>query len=174
MDHHTILGGKVHIYRRENSSKWQCSTYLAGKNRRTTTKEDSLSRAKDFAEDWYLELRGKSRTGELTSERNFKRAAEKFLAEYEVITEGQRNAKYVKDHESRIRNHLIPYFGQLGLSQITAGSVHAFAEDAPDRLKSWSEELGVSRVILPPLAFDIEGLKTALGQFGERVISKMT
>jgi integrase len=126
MDHHTILGGKVHIYRRENSGKWQCSTYLAGKNRRTTTKEDSLSRAKDFAEDWYLELRGKSRTGELTSERSFKRAAEKFLAEYEVITEGQRNAKYVKDHESRIRNHLIPYFGPLGLSQITGGTVQEY------------------------------------------------
>ncbi len=126
MDQHTILGGKVHIYRRENSSKWQCSTYLAGKNRRTSTKEDSLSRAKDFAEDWYLELRGKSRTGELTSDRSFKKAAEKFLAEYEVITEGQRNAKYVKDHESRIRNHLIPYFGQLGLSQVTAGSVQEY------------------------------------------------
>jgi integrase len=126
MDHHTILGGKVHIYRRENSRNWQCSTYLAGKNRRATTKEDSLSRAKDFAEDWYLELRGKSRTGEITSERNFKKAAEKFLAEYEVITEGQRNAKYVKDHESRIRNHLIPYFGQLGLSQITAGAVQEY------------------------------------------------
>lgn len=126
MDHHTILGGKVHIYRRENSSKWQCSTYLAGKNRRTSTKEDSLSRAKDFAEDWYLELRGKSRTGDLTSDRSFKKAAEQFLREYEVITEGQRNAKYVKDHESRIRNHLIPYFGQLGLSQITAGSVQEY------------------------------------------------
>jgi integrase len=126
MDHHTILGGKVHIYRRANSSKWQCSTYLAGKNRRTTTKEDSLSRAKDFAEDWYLELRGKSRTGELTSDRSFKKAAETFLAEYEVITEGQRNAKYVKDHESRIRNHLIPYFGPLGLSQITGGTVQEY------------------------------------------------
>jgi len=56
---HTILGGKVHVYRRENSSNWQCSTYLAGKNRRTSTKETGLAKAKDFAEDWYLELRGK-------------------------------------------------------------------------------------------------------------------
>ena len=41
-EHHTILGGKVHVYKRPNSSSWQCATYLAGKNRRTTTKEDSL------------------------------------------------------------------------------------------------------------------------------------
>ncbi len=37
-----------------NSSHWQCSTYLAGKNWRVSTKEDSLALAKDFAEDWYL------------------------------------------------------------------------------------------------------------------------
>jgi hypothetical protein len=27
-EHHTILGGKVHVYRRPNSSSWQCATYL--------------------------------------------------------------------------------------------------------------------------------------------------
>jgi hypothetical protein len=63
---HTILGGKVHVYRRDNSSLWQCSTYLAGKNRRVSTKEDGLAKAKDFAEDWYLGLRGKVRNGEIT------------------------------------------------------------------------------------------------------------
>ena len=57
---HTILGGKVHVYRRPKSSRWQCSTYLAGKNRRRTTKEDSLSKAKEIAEDWYLQLRASS------------------------------------------------------------------------------------------------------------------
>ena len=45
---HTILGGKVHVYKRENSPVWQCSSYLAGKNRRMSTKEKSLSKAKDF------------------------------------------------------------------------------------------------------------------------------
>ena len=33
MADHTIMGGKVHVYQRDNSSFWQCSTYLAGKNR---------------------------------------------------------------------------------------------------------------------------------------------
>src|SRR5579863_322704 len=60
---HTILGGKVHVYKRDNSSYWQCSSYIAGRNRRISTKEDSLSRAKEIAEDWYLQLRGKLRTG---------------------------------------------------------------------------------------------------------------
>ena len=71
---HTILGGKVHVYRRDNSSLWQCSTYLAGKNRRVSTKEDGLAKAKDLAEDWYLGLRGKVRNGEITSEKNLPRS----------------------------------------------------------------------------------------------------
>jgi Integrase core domain len=52
-EQHTILGGKVHVYKRPNSSLWQCSSYFAGKNRRTGTKEKSLSKAKEIAEDWY-------------------------------------------------------------------------------------------------------------------------
>jgi len=27
---HTLMGGKLHVYRRENSGLWQCSTYLGG------------------------------------------------------------------------------------------------------------------------------------------------
>jgi len=50
-EQYTILGGKVHVYRRPNSSCWQCSTYLAGRNRRRSTKEDSLAKAKEVAED---------------------------------------------------------------------------------------------------------------------------
>ena len=86
----TIMGGKVHLYKRENSPCWQCSSYMAGRNRRTTTKEQSLSKAKDFAEDWYLELRGKHVSGEIRNEKTFRQSAEQFVREYEIITEGHR------------------------------------------------------------------------------------
>ena len=46
---HKTMGGKVNIYRRENSDNWQCSTFLNGRNWRVSTHEDSLGRAKDFA-----------------------------------------------------------------------------------------------------------------------------
>src|SRR5439155_16258300 len=90
-EQHSILGGKVHVYKRPNSSQWQCSSYLAGKNRRLSTKEDSLSRAKEIAEDWYLQLRGKLRSGEIKTEKTFKDASELFLREYDLITQGQRS-----------------------------------------------------------------------------------
>ena len=123
---HTILGGKVHVYKRPGSPVWQCSSYLAGKNRRVSTKEQSLSKAKEVAEDWYLELRGKTSRGEIKNEKTFKDAAKRFTVEYEVMTDGERNAKYVEDHQSRLRNHLIPYFGNMGLSEITAGVVQDY------------------------------------------------
>src|ERR1700687_2139910 len=77
-DHHALMGGKLHLYRRENSLKWQCSTSLGGRNWRKSTKEDSFARAKAIAEDWYLELKGKMRGGELKFGKTFKDAEEKY------------------------------------------------------------------------------------------------
>lgn len=71
---HTILGGKVHVYQRDGSPLWQCSTYLDGKNRRVSTKEQSLSKAKDFAEDWFFQLRHMKAEGTLSTSQTFTQA----------------------------------------------------------------------------------------------------
>ncbi len=123
---HALMGGKLHVYRRENSGLWQCSTYLAGKNHRVSTKTDSLAHAKDFAQDWYLELHGKHRRGEVKAEKTFKTAAAAFEREYEIITDGERSPAYVRGHKDRIRLHLNPFFGSHGLSEITPGLVQEY------------------------------------------------
>lgn len=123
---HTILEGKVHVYRRNESPIWHCSTFLKGKNWRVSTKEESLSRAKDWAEDWYFGLKDKGRRGELVGEKTFKDAADQFISEYEVLTDGERNARWVKDHYRRVRTYLVPFFGKMGLSTITAGTVQEY------------------------------------------------
>jgi integrase len=123
---HTILGGKVHVYRRPNSSYWQCSAFLGRKNRRRSTKEESLSRAKEIAEDWYLHLRGKLRNGEIKAERTFREASAQYLREYEIITEGQRNKDYVRGQHWRSEVHLVPFLGDMGLSEITGGTVQEY------------------------------------------------
>lgn len=123
---HSLLGGKLHVYRRPNSNCWQCSTYLSGKNRRVSTGEESLAKAKDFAEDWYLELHGKLKRGELPNEKTFKFAAEAFIREFRVINEGQRSPRYIESQEERINLHLIPYFGSRGLSEIKPGLVQDY------------------------------------------------
>lgn len=123
---HELMGGKVQVYKRDNSRHWQCSASIAGRQWRKTTKEESLSHAKDFAEDWYLELKGKSRAGVLKAGKTFKVAAQKFREEYEVITEGQRNAVYVEQHWQRLRVHLVPFFGNMTLKEITPGVVNEY------------------------------------------------
>lgn len=125
-EQYTILGGKVHVYKRPNSSCWQCSSYLAGRNRRATTKEESLSKAKEVAEDWYLQLRGKLRSGELKTGRTFREASEQYLREYDIITQGQRSKTYLRGQHSRASGHLVPFFGRLVLSEITASKIQDY------------------------------------------------
>jgi integrase len=125
MASHEILGGLVQVYKRGDRF-WHCSASLDGRQHRSTTKEEGLTEAKQFAEDWYLELRGKARAGLLKTEKSFAEAADQFLKEYEVITEGQRSEKWVEGHGIRLRLHLLPFFGKCGLSEITPGKVQEY------------------------------------------------
>jgi integrase len=151
---HLLMDGALHVYRRENSRFWQCATYLGSQNHRQTTKEVSLAAAKDFARDWYMErcvedrqrrrggvpsLDGPAQpliavTGAPTDGRrrrtptgpNFEDAATAFANEFEVITLGERNAGYVKSKSDIIRVHLLPFFGETALEDITAGKVQEY------------------------------------------------
>ncbi len=153
---HSFLDGKVHVYKRDNSRFWQCSTYMGGRNYRIPTKEESLRLAKEFAHEWYMAVyldskrqSQSSRTSlllqRLGQEENFSEystartekpkkpsgptfrdAAEKFISEYGVITEGQRNKEWAKSHEMRIKVHLMPFFGDKPLSTISAGLVQEY------------------------------------------------
>jgi len=123
---HRIMGGKVYVYKRENSKFWQCSTHIKNHNHRKSTDEESLEHAKQIAEDWYLELRGKLRAGVLKREKTFGDAARQFTTEYGLITEGQRSQKWVEGHQIRLRLHLLPFFGELGVSEVTAGKVQEY------------------------------------------------
>lgn len=123
---HVLMGGRLHVYKRENSRYWQCATFMDGRNYRISTKEESIAQAKDIAEDWYLELKGKLKRGELRHGKLFSHAATQFLREYAIITEGQRNKQYVEGHERRLRKHLLPFFGHMVLGEITPGTVQEY------------------------------------------------
>ncbi len=123
---HEMFQGRLHVYKRERSRYWQCSAYIDERNWRESTRTDSLAEAKDFAEDWYLGLRGKLKAGVLKHEKTFREAAEVFREEYEAITEGERNAMYVQGHWRRLKLHLVPFFGDLGLSEVKPAKVIAY------------------------------------------------
>ena len=55
--------------------------------------------------------------------------------------------------------------------EITSGGNGALGSGALDEIKQLAD-LGVSRVIIPPLAFDVEGQRTAFAKYAEDVISR--
>jgi integrase len=124
--HHELMDGRLHVYKRENSRHWQASAFFNGKNHRVTTKEESLSHAKDFAEDWFLELKGKVRRGEVKGGKTFQQAADQWIREIEVLMEGERAPNYVEQHKARLRVHLSPFFRKKALSEITPGLVQEY------------------------------------------------
>ena len=126
MPTHKLMGDKLNLYKRDNSRFWQCSTFLEGRNRRTSTKEESLAQAKEFAEDWFIDLHAKARTGTLKTGKTFAAAAKVFEKEYEASTRGHRSPKWVQGHKDRIRLHLMPYFGNKVLSGITEGAIQEY------------------------------------------------
>ncbi len=137
MERHRILGNKVSLYRRRDGGKWHCSTSFNNQEFRKSTKETSLARAKDVAEDWYLELCGKKRAGELHKGKPFTEAAAAFEEEYEAINRGHRSQKWIQGHKDRIRLHLMPFFGDKSVNQVTSGlwqeyRVHRMTEPKPD------------------------------------------
>jgi hypothetical protein len=66
------------LYRRSNGGLWWCSASVGGKQRRAMTRGENLAFARDAAEDWWLELRGKSSVGILKTEKTFGQTANQF------------------------------------------------------------------------------------------------
>jgi integrase len=146
IESHTIMDGKVHVYRRDRSRFWQCAVFLSGSNHRQTTRQENAALAIEFARDWYLDRvaedrmrrRGmmpalpntpveappprRAKPGEMT----FKAAAATFVREYEAMTLGERNATYVSSKGRILRLYLLPYFGELPLSEVTAGRIQEY------------------------------------------------
>lgn len=148
---HTFMDGRLHVYRRENSRYWQCATYLNRRNYRATTKESNLALAKDFAVNWYMERhteesrrrRGLPLYGALDQEAlpadlvdrrkkaqptgpTFREAAEAYVKETTVILAAERTPNYMEQKDMHLRVHLLPFFGDKALSEITAGLIQEY------------------------------------------------
>ena len=160
------MEGKLHVYRRENSPYWQCATYLSGRNYRQSTKETNVAFAREFARDWYLDRVAEDRlrkSGKLPSlpempvvvpervtpkrpgEKTFREAAAVFEKEFEAMTLGERNAHYVAGKGRVIRLYLNPFFGDLPISEVSAGRIQDYRlhrvtpPEEPQRVRLVSE-----------------------------------
>src|ERR1700761_6292096 len=104
---HTMFDDRVQIYRRPGGKVWHCSTRVGGVRFRATTKEEDISRAKDYVEEWYLGLRGQLRAGAIVKKENsFQKAWDSYLEEVRVLAIRNRSSKYVKYMEHRVKLHV--------------------------------------------------------------------
>jgi integrase len=124
---HEILGGKVQVFRRPLSPYWQCEATIGGNQFRKSTKRESLAEAKDVAEDWFLTLKGKDRWGGgLAKGKTFRKAAEKFLDEFGVLTNGERSPRYVESLRQKINKHPNPFFGDKPVAEINESLIQDY------------------------------------------------
>lgn len=160
LESHKFLDGKLTVYRRAASPRWQCTTFLDGYQHRQSTKQTSLLLAKEFAELWYWELRLQSRRERGGSESaepthlksgtastperrrrrtpsgpTFREASETFMREFKAITHGQRNDDYVEGKHYGLNCHLLPFFGDRQVNEITSGIIDEYRiRRATDRM----------------------------------------
>lgn len=140
MERHRILGDQVTLYQRSDGGAWHCSTFLKGKEWRKSTRQKSLGRAKDEATDWFNELQAKNHLGELNTGKNFSQVAKMFEEEYEATTRGHRSPKWVQGHKDRLRLHLLPFFGDMHVGDITSGTAQQYRAHRLTEPKDYNEE----------------------------------
>ncbi|HEX4140236.1 MAG TPA: hypothetical protein VHY09_07800, partial [Candidatus Methylacidiphilales bacterium] len=58
--------------------------------------------------------------------KTFRKVADKFLEEFEVLTQGERSPKYVDGLRSKITKHLNPFFGDMPVNEITDSTVQDY------------------------------------------------
>lgn len=126
---HQLFGGDVQVFRRGKT--WHARARVDGVQYRESMQVTELSRALNRAEDWYLGLKGKLRAGvplkpAKRTEPTFNDMADLFEAEYEVITQGERSPEWVKGHKDRLRIHLRPFFGEMGISEVDSAAGHKY------------------------------------------------
>lgn len=146
---------------------WQAAAYVGQRNYRASTKMEGITSALRFAEEWYLELRGKHVRGDLKNssrrmQRNLQGRCGAVSTEFPVITEGQRSPIYVGGHERRIRKYLIPFFGDKPLSQVTSGAIQEYRIDRIEKSKEARGKSPARNTLHQEMVALRQSLKTAL------------
>ncbi len=129
--------GKLHVYLKNNSDIWMCRFFADGKYKVKSTGETTLGQAKDFALDWYDEIRFGQKQGISVHGKTFGVITDEYL-EYQKtlvknyersvktgsikktgkITGKYRTARQAKDYVYRI-NALNVFFSKMEIGRIS-------------------------------------------------------
>ena len=84
---HTVLDGKLHVFRRVGSPFWWTGFHFKGKYIRHSTKQTSSEAADAVAIQWYFKKQTEIASGEISSPKHaFNKVAEEALTAYNLET----------------------------------------------------------------------------------------
>lgn len=134
MSTHLLFDGRLQVYLRGEGKTWQCAARVDGQRFRSSTGEENLARATAFAEEWYLDLRGRLRAGvplgtpdkPKKPDWTFADAAADYLRQARVLAASTRSPLYVSDLEIRLNASILPFFGKMECSSINRSTVQSY------------------------------------------------
>lgn len=124
---HKTMGGKVNIYRRENSDNWQCSTFLNGHNWRVSTHEDSLGLRRRLVSR--LARQGARRTSckrDASARQEIQRSRHEIPRRGSHPHAGQRGPTWLNQYELKLNGVILPFLGEKHLAEITSGVIQEY------------------------------------------------
>lgn len=129
-DHFTILEGRCHLFRRENSSYWWCGFHHKGKYLRVSTKEKNRSAAEVTARNWYLKTQGEIAVGKLANPAHtFEKVSKLALSHYEGLVKREiRSPVTLEGIKSILDSRVMPYFKKMLVADIDNTTWHKYKE----------------------------------------------
>lgn len=124
---HKLRDGEVVLYKREESSRWQCRFKLAdGSWHHISTKRANLDEAKRVAADAYDHARFRHKDGQAPVSRRFRDVAKLTIAEFEKAREAGHAKVIYTDYTQALEKYFIPYFGSKHIDRITDADMMQF------------------------------------------------
>lgn len=128
---HFLFDRRLQVYRRSRSRLWQCAARVKGGGRfRKSSGFESLKDALEWAEDWYIGLRGAAKVGALPElvkrEPTFRQKAEEYFEQVKLLSIGRRTPRYLDSLRMRLDAHILPFFGKTAISKVNKGVVQSY------------------------------------------------
>jgi len=126
-DIHHFRDGKVVLFKRAKSPKWQARLKLpTGKWHRMSTKETDLNDAQEIACDKYDDIRFRTKNNLSILTKQFSNVAQVTIKELrEQLHSGYGKVSYTH-YIGAIERYLIPFFGNLNVDKIDHKKLHEF------------------------------------------------
>ncbi len=126
---HRILDGKLTLFKRPESSLWQCRFKLpSGQWHVLSTGSDNLALAKPQAISMYEAITVRAEAGINPKTKTFKQVAEIELASMAKALSQKTGKRTYRDYAFAINKYLIPFFGKTDINAITTEMIFDFEQ----------------------------------------------